>query len=75
MASSHVYRIVHVSSIERFRIKYENLILLIFAFIDTVLFDNSNSYFTNKRIMYSVVMASSVDVDELEQGAEALDEL
>lgn len=40
-----------------------------------VQFDNSYSYFTNKRIIYSVGMASSVDVEELEQGAEALDEL
>lgn len=38
-----------------------------------VLFDNSYSYFTNKRIRYAISLAVSADVDELEQAADALE--
>lgn len=39
----------------------------------TVVFDNSYSYFTNKRIRYAITMSTSADVDELAVAAEALE--
>lgn len=40
---------------------------------DLVVFDNSYSYFKNKRIRYSVILTAPVSVDELEKGAAKLD--
>lgn len=39
------------------------IIIIIFLFIltDKVLFDNSNSYLTNKKIRYSVYMTEPID--------------
>lgn len=42
--------------------------------VDFVVFDNSYSYFKNKRIRYSVILTPPVSVDELEKGAATLEE-
>lgn len=42
--------------------------------LDFVVFDNSYSYFKNKRIRYSVILTPPVSVDELEKGAATLEE-
>lgn len=39
---------------------------------DHVLFDNTYSYFKNKRMRYSVILTPPVKVDELEKGADVL---
>lgn len=41
---------------------------------DLVVFDNSYSYFKNKRIRYSVILTAPVSVDELEKGAAKLED-
>lgn len=52
-------------------------ILVFFPFLilhsDVVVFDNSYSYFKNKRIRYSVILTAPVSVDELEKGAAKLE--
>lgn len=40
---------------------------------DVVVFDNSYSYFKNKRIRYSVILTPPVDIETLEKGAERLE--
>lgn len=41
----------------------------------TVLFDNSYSYFTSKRLRYAISMSSSSNVDELAEAADAMEVL
>lgn len=40
--------------------------------LDTVLFDNSYSYFKNKKIRYFVNMENPVNIEEIEKGADEL---
>lgn len=40
---------------------------------DHVVFDNSYSYFKNKRILYSVTLSAPVIIEEIEQAADKLD--
>lgn len=45
---------------------------LFLLFSDIVLFDNTYSYFKNKRIRHSVILTPPVSVDEFEKGADIL---
>lgn len=52
------------------KIYFDNYIIL--PIIDYVVFDNTSSYFSNKRIKYSVVLTTPLIVDEFEEGADHL---
>lgn len=64
---------IELARVASHQLDEEGFISCIPGWTYTVLFDNSYSYFTSKRIRYALSMAVSADVDELAEAADAME--